>query len=89
MAFTTKLKKLTTAQIKVGDVLIREHDHIGRPDDKKTIQGIEKLDKRVFLLDNYRQMSGAELSAENYRIVERNGKRIGSFFVKYWVDREG
>lgn len=78
-------KKLTTAQLKVGDVLIRENDHIGRPDDRRTIEAINTTARRTFRINGrFYTYTGAELSAENYRIVERDGVRIGSFFVKYW-----
>jgi len=81
------MSTLTTAQIKVGDVLIREKDHLGRPDDRLTVTEVWKQGGRLFRLKEYFSQSlqsPKTLSAQNYRIVERNGERIGEFFVKYW-----
>jgi hypothetical protein len=76
---------MTTAQIKVGDVLIREKDH--RADSRVTVSEIRKQGTRMFKLDGHWSSNwqrAASLCAEGYGIVERNGERIGTFFVKYW-----
>lgn len=77
---------MTTAQIKIGDVLKRENDHLGRHDDAVTVTGIVKGTPRLFQLAGYwRQDAYAtQLSAEHYTNVYRDGQKIGTFFVKYW-----
>ena len=78
---------LTVAQVRVGDVLVRRNDHLGRPDARCTVREVLKDGKRRFVLDGHwatRPVYGSELSAENIDEVERDGTIIGSFFVKYW-----
>ena len=90
----TTIKALTTAQLKVGDVLRRTADHLGRPDDALTITAIRRtkgwplqfsLDHTATGRSYHRNWETAKaLSAQNYRHVERNGVTVGHFFVKYW-----
>lgn len=81
-------KTLTVAQIKPGDVLVRENDHLARPNHKVTVTRVEVHGKgwREWHLTGYfRQTERPQsLCAQGYRIVERNGQRIGTFFTKYW-----
>lgn len=82
------LPQLTTAQIKAGDKIIREEDHLSRHDHAVTVKevNVHKGFPRSFILDGYWKHSALakELCAEGYSIVERNGQRIGRFFAKYW-----
>jgi hypothetical protein len=52
------------------------------------VTAVHREGKRRFTVAGHwaspRPIYATELSAENYRIVERNGTRIGSFFVRYW-----
>lgn len=82
-------RKLTTSQIKVGDVLIRRADHIGRPDARYRVARVTTgYGPRRFVLDGYycgaSGVTAKTLTAENLRTVERDGQIIGVFFAKYW-----
>lgn len=73
-------------RIKVGDKLIREHDHLSRFDDTITVTGKFCHGVTQYRLANYwRETETAKsLAAQGYRIVERGGKRIARFFTVYW-----
>jgi len=89
------LPTLKFSQIKVGDVLIREKDHLSRGDSKLYVK--RKLTARddwhgpIMLYctsspesDITKSYTGKELSSQNYSIIERDGVRIGTFCVRYW-----
>jgi hypothetical protein len=83
---TAKLPELTIARIKPGDVLIRERDHLARPDDRVTVTAIAGTAPRSWRLTGYfRDTETAKsICAQGFRIVERGGTRVGTFFTKYW-----
>lgn len=84
---STPIAKLTIAQVRIGDVLIRQADHLGRPDARYRVREIRKTGRRAFVLEGYWTAApqyGSTLTAENLHTVERNGAIVGSFFVKYW-----
>ena len=79
--------RLTTAQIRVGDFLIRAEDYLGRPNCRYRVSAILRQGVRQFQLDGYWSQSpqtAKSLSAENITQVERDGQIIGHFFVSYW-----
>ena len=78
------VKTLGASNIKIGDVLVRESDHLGRYDHKVIVVG-KRLNPAVYDLKGYwrKDETAKSLSAQGYRIVERNGNRY-PFFVRYW-----
>jgi hypothetical protein len=79
-------KPLTPSQLKAGDVLIRENDHIDRPDHRVKLVKKHAGAPTRFDVENsyYNPVTAKSLCAQGYGIVERNGQRIGTFFTKYW-----
>ena len=79
---------MKVSQIKVGDVLIRENDHLDRPDAKYTVIHKSTTGKVSFTLTGEggytTHLYGDQLSLQNYSIIERDGVRIGTFCVRYW-----
>jgi len=86
------LPTLRFSQIKVGDVLIREKDHLGRQDSKLyVVRKVTGWGGPILLHvaegspeAPARDRTGKELSSQNYSIIERDGVRIGTFCVRYW-----
>ena len=83
------LPMLRASQIKVGDVIVRHDDHLGRPDEKLTV--VEKftspkLHFRVNRDGNeyFTRPYADQLSGWGFDEIERNGVVIGRFLVKYW-----
>jgi len=77
---------LSPNQIKVGDKLIIRNDHIGRPDSTVEVTLKEIRGKTWFGLKGYWRDGdyATSLCAQGYRIVERNGREVGTFFTRYW-----
>lgn len=77
---------LSPNQIKVGDVLIRREDHLGRPDDRLTVIAKETYGTTQYRLKGYwrDKETAKSLCAKGYRIVERDNREIGTFFTRYW-----
>ena len=80
------MKTLYANQLKVNDRLIRRDDHLGRHDHVVTINGRGPVGHGTVFLSGYfrDRETTRSLCAQGYRIVERDGIEIGSFFQKYW-----
>lgn len=79
-------KTLSPNQIKAGDKLIREQDHLHRPDDSVIVRKVKRHGTIVYDLEGYwrHDETAKALCSQGYRFVERNGERIGTFFTRYW-----
>jgi len=80
---------MTVNQIKVGDILIRQNDHLGRDDSRLKVVKKMRGVKTYFETEDvqYHSMSrqyATSLSAQGYNQIERNGVVIGTFCAKYW-----
>lgn len=77
---------LSPNRIKAGDKLIREQDHLSRPDDTVIVREVIRHGTTQYKLDGYwrDRETAKSLCAQGYRIVERDGARIGTFFTRYW-----
>lgn len=86
---SSNLPTLKASQIKVGDKVIRENDHLNRGDHTYEVvmkQTSPKLHFRLLAVGGSIPTTkyAYELSAQGYSIIERAGVRIGTFCVRYW-----
>lgn len=79
-------KKLTTAQVKVGDYLVNVDD-AGAVKERHRVKEVIREGGRRFRLEGHWSSlpsTGKQLTAWKLNYVERDGVILGYFFVPYW-----
>ncbi len=90
-----QLPSLSISQIKVGDVLVRDAGNNGFAPStaarRVVVRKVTGQGPTHFMCKDEGQEDwhattwyGTQLSAQGFGVIERGGRRIGRFLVKYW-----